>query len=157
MSRRIDLPLLGKNQLVEMARQHKKKKSKAVVGSSGEDAQAAVDVAPPPPPTFSRSKKRDASIDLTSLSDQTTLTFPSSACAHSDFGPISSEAQKLLFEEDQLVLQRMGTRSVAIAHYQAAFTVSLASFACQFLHLYCLARVSYHYFVNRKCRRPPTC
>lgn len=148
---------LDNNQLIDMARQLKTKKKKTVVGPSGEGAKAVVGATSPLSPTFPQSKKRDAATNLTGLSDHITLTFPSSACAHSDFGPISLEAKKLLFEEDQLVLQRRGTRSVAVSHYQATFTVSLASFACQFPCLYCLVRISYHHFANRKCRRPPTC
>ncbi|KAL6523935.1 hypothetical protein OROMI_031030 [Orobanche minor] len=98
------LPPLAEKDAMELYRQRRKKK--IVASTSGEGFKEVEEVialsTPPPIGMQKKKKKRDGAFDSTNLSDSITLSFPSSAAAHSKFDPHVREVEKLLFEKTMI-------------------------------------------------------
>ncbi|KAL6550138.1 hypothetical protein OROMI_020626 [Orobanche minor] len=121
---------------MELYRQRRKKK--IVAGTSDEGCKEVEEVialrTPPPADMKKKKKKRDGAFDLTGLSDSITMSFPSSAAAHSEFAPYAGEVEKLLFEEDSDQLEAMGDDSFGAASLESVFTVLTTKKKMYWLH-----------------------
>lgn len=105
-------------------------RKKQVATTSHPEKDVVNEVPPPPSPAAGKSqkakKKRPSPADSSDwFADKIGLSFPSSASAHSDFGPHLEEVHKLLWPEDKDRFDQLGPQSSLSATASYVFQVSL--------------------------------